>query len=323
MVSFQPTSSRLQLCLCVDARIGLGLMADGDKEACRRWQLLGSCIVAVSTLTAILVMQIIPSKYQVANYRGIYRFHVQSFGRPFRYEVSHDTRSPTGGRVTRTDRAFVRWALAVNVAIGVTAALLAGIVGKRRWWIGALIGTAAIGGVQWGPVYGRCMVEEATRAYTRRSVALLEHWAADAQWLQQKKDRAANLLETERLAVIENFMLDREGDWMAFTQHCSKINWSIPDLLIGVGPDGRWYVSRYHYCVDMLCAYWEFPTGVQHFRETATRDLAGWAYYVFSQPPTPDQVRAILKTPIRSRWEPNDSSVLTEAPRGQSNDSEN
>ena len=42
------------------------------------------------------------------------------------------------------------------------------------------------------------------------------------------------------------------GDWIAYSNVCSKQNRRIHDLFIGRGSDGKWYFSTYHFCINMI-----------------------------------------------------------------------
>ena len=51
-----------------------------------------------------------------------------------------------------------------------------------------------------------------------------------------------------------NVLLMTNGEYMVYSQLCSKQNPRIHDIFIAHGSDGRWYYSTFHFCVGMLVA---------------------------------------------------------------------
>ncbi len=56
--------------------------------------------------------------------------------------------------------------------------------------------------------------------------------------------------------VADQIAIMRDGQWIAFKNHCRKESRhaggpDIEDIFLGRGSDGKWYYSTYHFCVGM------------------------------------------------------------------------
>lgn len=52
--------------------------------------------------------------------------------------------------------------------------------------------------------------------------------------------------------ISADLIVMTNGQWMAYRNVCQKEAERIPDLFLGLGSDGRWYYSTYHFCVRMI-----------------------------------------------------------------------
>jgi hypothetical protein len=96
------------------------------------------------------------------------------------------------------------------------------------------------------------------RGHTRKAWknAALAHLAEDVKDLAWVSKRLKELeqagpddSETEGGWFKRDFVLMKDGEWMAFRSICRKEDWRINNLLVGYGSDGRWYYSTYHFCI--------------------------------------------------------------------------
>ena len=51
--------------------------------------------------------------------------------------------------------------------------------------------------------------------------------------------------------ISEDLIVMTNGQWMAYRSVCYKEEAQIADLFLGLGSDGRWYYSTFHFCVRM------------------------------------------------------------------------
>ena len=51
--------------------------------------------------------------------------------------------------------------------------------------------------------------------------------------------------------ISEDLIVMTNGQWIAYRNVCQKEDERIPDLFLGLGSDGRWYYSTFHFCVRM------------------------------------------------------------------------
>jgi hypothetical protein len=91
------------------------------------------------------------------------------------------------------------------------------------------------------------------------------HWKDNAivQIAKQTSDSAAILKEIEAMKttppesewdtwISEDLIVMTNGQWIAYRSICQKEEERIPDLFLGLGSDGRWYYSTYHFCIRMI-----------------------------------------------------------------------
>ena len=85
---------------------------------------------------------------------------------------------------------------------------------------------------------------------------------AIVQIAKQTSDSAAIFKEIEAMKttplesewdtwISEELIVMTNGQWIAYRNVCQKEEERIPDLFLGLGSDGRWYYSTFHFCVRM------------------------------------------------------------------------
>jgi hypothetical protein len=52
--------------------------------------------------------------------------------------------------------------------------------------------------------------------------------------------------------ISKDLIVTTNGEWIAYRNVCQKEEERIPDLFLGLGSDGRWYYSTFHFCVRMM-----------------------------------------------------------------------
>jgi hypothetical protein len=86
---------------------------------------------------------------------------------------------------------------------------------------------------------------------------------AIVQIAKQASDSAAIFKEIEAMKttpqesewdtwISEDLIVMTNGEWIAYRNVCEKEMERIPDLFLGLGSDGRWYYSTFHFCVRMI-----------------------------------------------------------------------
>ena len=114
-----------------------------------------------------------------------------------------------------------------------------------------------------------CAVALGVAIFTGRSDPLKskarKQWKdnAIAQIAKQTSDSADILKEIEAMKhtppgtewwdtwLSQDLIVMTNGEWMAYRNVCYKEEGQIPDLFLGLGSDGRWYYSTFHFCVNM------------------------------------------------------------------------
>ena len=62
-------------------------------------------------------------------------------------------------------------------------------------------------------------------------------------------------------------LLMKDGSWIACRAMCSKENSDIYDIFIGIGSNGKWYYSTYHFCIGLYTVMEEQPATLNSFIE--------------------------------------------------------
>jgi len=52
--------------------------------------------------------------------------------------------------------------------------------------------------------------------------------------------------------ISDDLILMANGQWITYRNVCRKEEERIPDLFLGLGSDGRWYYSTWHFCVRTI-----------------------------------------------------------------------
>ncbi len=93
-------------------------------------------------------------------------------------------------------------------------------------------------------------------AWKAAALARLAEIHRDSTWTPHKladlKKAGPEDSATEGGWFTSDFILLKNGEWLAFTNVCRKQDWRIDDLLLGYGSDGQWYYSTYHFCMGAI-----------------------------------------------------------------------
>lgn len=91
------------------------------------------------------------------------------------------------------------------------------------------------------------------KAWKNAALARLAEDVRNPDWAAKRVDELKQAGpddgETEGEWFKRDFVLTKNGEWMAFRSICRKEDWRVNDLLVGYGSDGRWYYSTYHFCI--------------------------------------------------------------------------
>jgi hypothetical protein len=125
---------------------------------------------------------------------------------------------------------------------------------KRRAWIGAALGLVTILGlIAWLVLRDD---EPARREWAEAAIHQIKQQTADTERLTAEVERLRQATSTTRPAyaawVGDQVLIMANGDWIACRSICIKEKQRIPDLFIGLGSDGRWYYSTFHFCIGKV-----------------------------------------------------------------------
>ncbi len=122
---------------------------------------------------------------------------------------------------------------------------------------------------------------KARKEWKQAAVTDLARKVANSTWLSNEVAAVAAQIKTNSDAPDDNWfsghlLLARSGEWMLYTNICSKSDRRIHDLFIGLGSNGKWYFSTYHFCIEMVVLRMTpelegQPASLQQFV---------WAYYL-------------------------------------------
>jgi hypothetical protein len=98
---------------------------------------------------------------------------------------------------------------------------------------------------------------KARREWKQAAVSDIVRKAANSAWLSNEiATLSVQTKDTNHMAEDSWFsghlILTRSGEWMLYTNICTKSNARVHDLFIGLGSDGKWYYSSYHFCIEMV-----------------------------------------------------------------------
>jgi hypothetical protein len=94
----------------------------------------------------------------------------------------------------------------------------------------------------------------AREQWKNHALSLIQHRAADPAWIAAQTTRLQALTTTRPYAnwVGEELLLMKNGDWIICQNVCRKQPAHIEDCFIGLGSNGKWYYSTFHFCVDKV-----------------------------------------------------------------------
>jgi hypothetical protein len=97
---------------------------------------------------------------------------------------------------------------------------------------------------------------ESRRVWKDHAVRDIAERTRDVGWVQEERQalrvNASNSWTDSDTWMSPGLILMTNGDWIAYTNVCSKQDRRIHDLFIGRGSDNKWYYSTYHFCINMI-----------------------------------------------------------------------
>jgi hypothetical protein len=96
----------------------------------------------------------------------------------------------------------------------------------------------------------------ARKEWKREALAEISRWTANTNGvnaeLAQLKRAAAQNPDGEGSWIADHLLLMKNGEWIAYRNHCQKSDARIHDIFLGRGSDGKWYYSTFHFCIAMV-----------------------------------------------------------------------
>jgi len=92
------------------------------------------------------------------------------------------------------------------------------------------------------------------RAWKDNAIDKISSSVSDPAWVKGElaalKKRTGN--EDSDGWLSDRLIVMRNGDWLVYANVCRKEDRRLHDLFLGLGSDGRWYYSTYHFCKGMI-----------------------------------------------------------------------
>jgi hypothetical protein len=119
------------------------------------------------------------------------------------------------------------------------------------------------------------------REWKQMAVTDIARRATNSAWLSNEVAAVAAEMAKptdrfEQAWFSDHLLLMRSGEWMVYTNICSKQNGRIHDLFIGRGSDGKWYYSTFHFCIGMVV----LQMGLELEGQPENLQKFVWAYYL-------------------------------------------
>jgi len=122
---------------------------------------------------------------------------------------------------------------------------------------------------------------KARKKWKQAAISDIARKATNSAWLSNElaavaAQTKATTGQTEQDWFSGNLILTRSGEWILYTNVCNKSDRRVHDLLIGLGSNGKWYYSTYHFCVQMIVLHMnpELEGQPEHLQKFV------WAYYL-------------------------------------------
>jgi len=89
----------------------------------------------------------------------------------------------------------------------------------------------------------------ARQQWKNHAISLIQHRAADPAWIADQTARLHAIAATRPFAnwIADEFLLMKNGDWIICQNVSRKEPAHIQDLFIGLGSNGQWYYSTFHF----------------------------------------------------------------------------
>jgi hypothetical protein len=117
---------------------------------------------------------------------------------------------------------------------------------------GAYFATRALKGPD--PLYAAPRIQ-----WKDHAISLIQQRASDRAWITAQSAHLQARTATRPFAnwIGDEFLFMKNGDWIICQNICRKQDPHIEDLFIGLGSDGRWYYSTFHFCVGKVTLFGE------------------------------------------------------------------
>lgn len=146
---------------------------------------------------------------------------------------------------------------------------------QRQWvWVGVLVLAAGAIGVYLTtrPRLEAVLGTPERRAWRDQAIATINGRLSQAGWVNGELAKLKPAIAATRPSqtmgkwVGDEVLVFSNGEWMVCQNICRKSNPKIEDLFIGMGSDGRWYYSTFHFCRGKVVLSWEYPPdSLAHF----------------------------------------------------------
>jgi hypothetical protein len=97
------------------------------------------------------------------------------------------------------------------------------------------------------PLYAQPRID-----WKNHAISLIQQRAADPAWIAAQTARLQAATATRPFAhwIADEFLLMKNGDWIICQSVSRKEPDHIQDLFIGLGSNGQWYYSTFHFDID-------------------------------------------------------------------------
>jgi hypothetical protein len=102
------------------------------------------------------------------------------------------------------------------------------------------------------PLYAQARID-----WKDHAITLIQKRATDPAWIASQTAALHARTATRPWAnwIGDEILLMKNGDWIICQNICRKQPAHIEDLFIGLGSDGRWYYSTFHFCVHKVVLF--------------------------------------------------------------------
>lgn len=128
-------------------------------------------------------------------------------------------------------------------------------VGLTKFVLVGMVFVGAISFPWWFNLKRDPLRKPARRAWKQTAIEKITERVTSPSWLSNELARLKlKSAQTEGFEawLSDSLILMRSGEWLCYTNVCSKQPGAIYDLFIAYGSDGNWYYSTFHFCIEMV-----------------------------------------------------------------------